>query len=288
MSETLADRLVAFVLSTRFEDLPPEVVAEARRRLIDASRPALSGPSTSPHRPFRGRSRHEFKVPPSVGLDRRRTAAPDWAAFANGVHIRYLDCNDTYLSLEPAHPSDNWAAVMAAGQAAGADGKAWIAAGCGRVRGPMPALRCRQHPGRGWDHTTYGSISSTLAAAKLLGLSHEQACMRWASPARPALHCGLPAPASCRCGRAARSPSRLAMALFAAQLAAEGITGPAPLFEGEMGFFAASLRTIFACQAGRHIGRRLDATENFDQVCAGRVSQPVGHRRSFHPAEQDR
>ena len=34
-------------------------------------------------------------------------SSPDWAAFANGVHIRYLDCNDTYLSLEPAHPSES-------------------------------------------------------------------------------------------------------------------------------------------------------------------------------------
>jgi 2-methylcitrate dehydratase len=30
----------------------------------------------------------------------------------NGLLIRYLDYNDTYLSLEPAHPSDNLAAVF--------------------------------------------------------------------------------------------------------------------------------------------------------------------------------
>jgi len=36
MSETLADRLAAFALATRFEDLPGSVVVEARRRLIDA------------------------------------------------------------------------------------------------------------------------------------------------------------------------------------------------------------------------------------------------------------
>ena len=36
ISETLADRLAAFALSTRFEDLPEVVVAEAKRRLLDA------------------------------------------------------------------------------------------------------------------------------------------------------------------------------------------------------------------------------------------------------------
>ena len=38
-------------------------------------------------------------------------------AFVNGLLIRYLDFNDTYLSKEPAHPSDNIAPVLAAGQA---------------------------------------------------------------------------------------------------------------------------------------------------------------------------
>ena len=69
-----------------------------------------------------------FQGSPSVALIGGGTSTPDWGAFSNGVHIRYLDCNDTYLSLEPAHPSDNWAAVMAAGEAAGADGRAWITA----------------------------------------------------------------------------------------------------------------------------------------------------------------
>ncbi len=101
-------------------------------------------------------------------------SVPDWAAFANGVHIRYLDCNDTYLSLEPAHPSDNWAAVMAAGQAAQADGKAWITAAVIAYEVQCRLCDATSIRARGWDHTTYGSISATLAAAKLLGLSHDQ------------------------------------------------------------------------------------------------------------------
>ncbi len=36
MSDTLAERLVAFALNTRYEDLPAAVVVEARRRLLDA------------------------------------------------------------------------------------------------------------------------------------------------------------------------------------------------------------------------------------------------------------
>ena len=36
MIETLADRLVKFALETRFDDLPDVVIAEAKRRLVDA------------------------------------------------------------------------------------------------------------------------------------------------------------------------------------------------------------------------------------------------------------
>jgi 2-methylcitrate dehydratase len=174
MSDTLADCLVAFALSTRYEDLPREVVAEARRRIIDAlgcAIGALDEPASSISRRVAARTQGA----PSVGLIGGGKAAPDWAAFSNGVHIRYLDCNDTYLSLEPAHPSDNWAAVMAAGEAAGADGEAWITAAAVAYEVQCRLCDAASIRARGWDHTTYGSISSTLAAAKLLGLSHEQA-----------------------------------------------------------------------------------------------------------------
>ena len=36
MPETLAERLAAFALETRFEDLPPVVAVAARRRLLDS------------------------------------------------------------------------------------------------------------------------------------------------------------------------------------------------------------------------------------------------------------
>jgi 2-methylcitrate dehydratase len=236
MSDTLADRLAAFALATRFEDLPGTVVVEARRRLLDSlgcAVGALEEPAPTIARRVAGRTRGN----PSAALIGGGTAAPDWAAFANGVHIRYLDCNDTYLSLEPAHPSDNWAAVMAAGQVAGADGRAWIAAAAVAYEAQCRLCDAASIRARGWDHTTYGSISATLAAAKLLGLSHEQAvhALGIAGTTGTALRLTRAGELSmwkgCAFAFAARN------GLFAATLAADGLTGPAPLFEGEMGFF---------------------------------------------------
>ncbi len=174
---------------------------------------------------------------PPVSLIGGGTSAADWAAFSNGVHIRYLDCNDTYLSLEPAHPSDNWAAIISAGQAAGADGKAWITAAAVAYEVQCRLCDAASVRARGWDHTTYGSISATLAAAKLLGLSHAQTvhALGIAGTTGTALRITRAGELSmwkgCAFAFAARN------GIFAALLAGQGLTGPAPVFEGEMGFF---------------------------------------------------
>jgi 2-methylcitrate dehydratase len=236
MPDTLAQRLAAFALATRFEDLPGEVVSEARRRLLDAlgcAVGALAEPAPSIARQVAA----SFQGSPSVNLIGGGRSAADWAAFSNGVHIRYLDCNDTYLSLEPAHPSDNWAAVMAAGQLVGASGKAWIAAAAVAYEVQCRLCDAASIRARGWDHTTYGSLSSSLATAKLLALTPEQTvhALGIAGTTGTALRITRAGELSmwkgCAFANAARN------GVFAALLAAAGMTGPAPLFEGEMGFF---------------------------------------------------
>jgi 2-methylcitrate dehydratase len=236
MPGTLAQSLAAFALGTHFHDLPDAVVVEARRRLLDSlgcAVGALHEPAPSIARRVAARAQGT----PSVNLIGGGSSAPDWAAFSNGVHIRYLDCNDTYLSLEPAHPSDNWAAVMAAGQLAGADGKAWIAAAAVAYEVQCRLCDASSIRARGWDHTTYGSISATLAAAMLLELTPEQTvhALGIAATTGTALRLTRAGELSMWKGCAFAFASR--NAVFAALLAADGMTGPAPLFEGEMGFF---------------------------------------------------
>ena len=232
----LADRLADFALKTRFEDLPRTVIVEAKRRLIDSfacSAGAINEPAPAIARAV------ALKVngTPDAALIGGGRSTPDWAAFANGVHIRYLDCNDTYLSLEPAHPSDNWAAVMAAGEAAGADGKAWIVAAVIAYEVQCRLCDAASVRTRGWDHTTYGSISACLAVCRLFGLSHEQTvhALGIAGTTGTALRLTRAGELSmwkgCAFAFAARN------AVFAGMLAAEGMTGPSPLFEGEMGFW---------------------------------------------------
>lgn len=235
MPATLADRLADFALSTRFDDLPETVVVEAKRRLLDAfacGAGALHEPAPRAAR----RSALKVRGEPGAALIGGGRSSPDWAAFANGVHVRYLDCNDTYLSLEPAHPSDNWAAVMAAGEAAGADGRAWITAAAVAYEVQCRLCDAASVRARGWDHTTYGSLSTALAASKLLGLAHAEAvhALGIAGTTGTALRLTRAGELSMWKGCAFASAAR--NGVFAALLAGEGMTGPAPLFEGDMGF----------------------------------------------------
>ena len=170
-------------------------------------------------------------------LGGRNKTVPPLAAFCNGILFRYLDYNDTYLSLEPAHPSDNFAAVLAAAEAAGAGGKEVITAA---VLGYeiqcrlCDAASIRKH---GWDHVTYGAFSTAAAAGKLLKLNAEQITQalepcRYSERHTPSDSSGRTLGVErVRFANASRN------GVFAAMLAAEGLTGPSPIFEGEMGFF---------------------------------------------------
>jgi len=222
MTETLADRMAAFALSTRFEDLPDVVVAEARRRLLDAFGCAAGALAEPAPTIARGAAR-AVRSEPGAALFGGGRSSPDWAAFANGVHIRYLDCNDTYLSLEPAHPSDNWAAVMAVGERVGASGRDWIAAAAVAYEIQCRLADAASIRARGWDHVAYGALSTALAASKLLGLDHARTVHARAGE--------LSMWKGCAFAHAARN------GVFAATLAAAGMTGPSPLFEGDMGFW---------------------------------------------------
>src|SRR5438132_2861872 len=170
MSEPLADRLANYACQLRFEDLPGPVVHEAKRRFIDSFATAV-GAMDADAFSIAKRCALRVQASPGASLLGGGRSSPEWATFVNGLLIRYLDYNDTYLSLKPAHPSDNLAAVLSVGEMAGATGQEMIVAlvlayeiQC-RL---CDAASLRKH---GIDHVTYGAISSALAASKLMKLN---------------------------------------------------------------------------------------------------------------------
>ena len=234
MTQPLANRLAEYACQLRFEDLPAPVVHEAKRRFIDSFATAVGAMDADAYA-IAKRCALRVQSQPGAGLLGGGRSSAEWATFVNGLLIRYLDYNDTYLSLEPAHPSDNLAAVLGAGEMAGADGRALITAAvlAYEIQCRLcDAASLRQH---GWDHVTYGAISSAVAACKLLGLDATKTthAIGMAGVANVALRQTRAGELSmwkgCAFANAARN------GVFAALLAAEGLTGPAPIFEGELG-----------------------------------------------------
>jgi 2-methylcitrate dehydratase len=235
MTQPLANRLAEYACNLRFSDLPVPVVHEVKRRFIDSFATAIGAMDADA---FTIAKRCALRVSsqPGATLLGGGTSSAEWATFVNGLLIRYLDYNDTYLSLEPAHPSDNLAPVLSIGEMVGATGQEMIVAAvlAYEVQCRLcDAASLRHH---GFDHVTYGAISAALAACKLLKLdavktTHAVGLAGVANTALRQTRSGeLSMWKGCAFANAARN------GVFAALLAAEGMTGPAPIFEGDLGF----------------------------------------------------
>jgi 2-methylcitrate dehydratase len=163
---------------------------------------------------------------------------PDLAAFTNGVMIRYLDFNDTFESHGGGgHPSDYIPTVLAAAEINNAGGKSVIT---GIVIAYEIFCRLTDVTNFGmqkWDHVTNGAIASAAAAAAMLGLDLEQTknAISIATVANVALQESRVGNVTMWKGCASANSCR--NGVFAAMLAARGITGPPSPFCGRAGFF---------------------------------------------------
>src|SRR5437870_5024596 len=234
--KTLAEQMAEYVAGLRFEEMPAPVVHEVKRRVIDSIGCALGAWEAEPCVIAR-RVASRFSAKRGATLLGTTHRAPaDWAAFANGCLVRYLDFNDTYLSKEPAHPSDNIPAALAVAEAENAGGRNLITAIALAYEVQCRLCDAASLRARGWDHVTYGAFSTALAAARLMTLDAERArhALGIAGVASAALRQSRVGELShwkgCAFANAARH------GVFAAMLAREGMTGPAPIFEGEKGF----------------------------------------------------
>ncbi len=234
----LAEKLAHWTYRLKYSDLTREAIHEAKRRFIDSLGTALGAYHSQPAVIAR---RTAAAVPVKSGgavvIGTRLRTTPDLAAFANGAHIRYLDYNDTYLSKEPAHPSDNLAAVLAAAQAAGRSGRDLLLAAVIAYEIQCRLCDAASLRRNGWDHVVYGAFSATLAAAKLYGLSraqmvHAQGLAGVCNIATRQTRTGqISMWKACAFSNVCRN------ALFAVDLARQGFTGPQEIFEGPRGVF---------------------------------------------------
>src|SRR5437868_6014912 len=235
-AKTLAHQLAEYACSLTFEDLSKDVVHEVKRRVIDSLGCALGAWKEEPCAIAQKVASDFSAKHGSTIIGTNHQVPPDWAAFANGCAIRYFDYNDTYLSKEPAHPSDNISAALAAAENVGAGGGELITAIALAYEVQCRLCDAASIRARGWDHVTYGAFSTALASARLMKLDPAKT--------RHAVNIAGVAGAAMRQARAGELSHWKGVAfanaarhgVYSALLARAGMTGPGPIFEGQMGF----------------------------------------------------
>jgi 2-methylcitrate dehydratase len=234
---TIAKELSQYASSVKFSDIPENIIHESKKRIVDALACGIGAFDAEPVKFSRKIARKAKAEKGSTLLGTRTKSTPDVASFVNGIMVRYFDYNDTYLSKEPAHPSDNLGTCLSVADSEDASGKDLLLSVALAFE-----IQCRlcdaadiRH--RGWDHVCYGLVSTALASGRLMDLNTEKMTqavnlslnshitMRQVRAGELSMWKG------CSFANAGRN------GVFSALLAREGMTGPSPIFEGEMGLF---------------------------------------------------
>ncbi len=104
---TLEQKFAEFALSIKYQGLPAEVIAAAKRVLLDTLGCAFGSVGSEPANIAETTIRKTFgdgNTATVIGYPRPATV--EGALFVNGVLVRSLDLNDTYIGTEPLHPSE--------------------------------------------------------------------------------------------------------------------------------------------------------------------------------------
>jgi 2-methylcitrate dehydratase len=236
MDRTL-ELLSTYACELTYEALPAEVVHQVKRTLIDTLGCAIGAFHAEPSRIARHLAESVTSRIPARVLGTRHASSPDMAGFANGVMVRYLDCNDSYFSPGGGHPSDMIPAALAFADPLGCDGRAVITA---TVLAYEVSSRLSDQVvagALGWDQGIFSVIGAACAAGKVLGLSQEQMRHAIALAVVPNLPLGVTRVGELSMWKGCATASATRAAVFAAQLAQQGMTGPAEPFEGRRGLW---------------------------------------------------
>lgn len=236
--DSMIESLAEYASGLRYRDLTPEAVHECKRRLVDTLGCLAGGFDARPSAIARALARRGRGKPAARVLGTQERSTPELAAFANGVMMRYLDFNDATFGKSAGHPSDVFAAVLAAADAVRANGRGAITAAALAYEVFCNFSESVERE-QGWDHVVFGVIASAVGAGKVLGLSRAKMGNAIALAAIPnmALEQTRTGELSMWKGCAAANAAR--NGVFAAKLAQEGLTGPEQAIEGKWGVWHA-------------------------------------------------
>ena len=218
-----------------YEELSPEAIHQVKRTLVDSLGCAVGAFDSEPASIARHMASRMQGNPPARILGTSQETTTDLAAFANAVLIRYLDCNDHYAARGTGHPSDMIPGVLAVAGSHKMDGRAVITAIAAAYE-----VFCRladEIPLKGWDQGMFAAIGATCGAGMILGLDPKAMGNAISIAITTGVPLGVTRVGELSMWKGCATAAAVRTAVFAAELAAEGMTGPGEPFEGRDGLW---------------------------------------------------
>jgi 2-methylcitrate dehydratase PrpD len=242
--QPLAARLASWVSTLTYADLPDDVVAATRLRVLDVIGLAVAGSET----PF-GRSTSDAAVAlsprgPARILGSGERVAVHTAAFANASFAQALEFDDTHNESIVHMSSPAVAAALAIAESRPVSGRDAIVAIAlaNEISSRIGSVAPGQFHRRGFHPTgLFAPFGITYLTGKLLGSDTE-------TMARAAGICGSLAAGLLECwvdgtqSKFLHSGFAAQSGIAAATLAHAGVTGPPTVLEGRFGLFASHLQ----------------------------------------------
>lgn len=293
---TVLEAFAALVHSVRYEDLPREVIAAAKARVLDTLGCAFGAHRSDVASALRAMAEACGGRPQAtlIGTGGKTSAA--LATLVNGSLLRYLDANDYYFARDPAHPSGNLAVALAVGEHAQCGGGDLIAALVAAYELHLRLCDFAGEPSlwkRGWHHATNAQFSTSAAAARLLGCDPAQTAHAMAIAGSHHNTLAQLQSGAISMIKATAEAWVAKAGVESALLARHGMTGPLALIEGTAGWArtvagAVDLAALTAPLDGRW--RLLDTSIKVYPVVAT-AGAPVRaaielHRRGLPPPEE--
>lgn len=227
----LTEILAEYVSSVNYNDLKEKEIHEAKRRILDSLAVARASINSEPAKIVR----NLFPSYPGDSLLLwGGKASPDIASFYNTLLIRYLDFNDTYLSLEPLHPSDMIGGLLALGKGKlGKDIILSIIVGYEIGTRLCDSTSLRK---RGFDHVNFLEVATAAAVSKLLNLKKDMIYNAISIALIPHVALRQTRSGKLSMWKAGAAAEAVRNAVFSTLLASKGFTGPVNPFSGNMGF----------------------------------------------------
>jgi 2-methylcitrate dehydratase len=234
---SISQKMAEFAIGIEYNDLPGEVVKEAKRFLIDSIGCAFAALNSEDMQAM-------YRVIQALGGTEEariigyghRTNAPN-AALMNNLLIRALDYNDIYWEQDPSHPSDIIGTAISCAEAKGKSGADLILAIV--IAYELMMRWClAADPGIrevGWHHASLTQFVSPLVAGKLYDLNVDQLVAAVGISGSSHFTLGGVVAGHLTNMKNTADPLAAQAGVYAAMMAREGYTGPVEVIEGKEG-----------------------------------------------------